>query len=217
MSDSLPELWNVTGLSLRVSGVAVVLSSVAGIPLGTALAFARPGWKRPLSILVHTGMAMPPVVAGLLLYLLLSRSGPLGALSWLYEPQAMILAQFLLALPFVTGVTASAVGAVPTELTWQLRSLGATPWQAKLGVLKEARAGVGLAVASAFGRSISEVGAVMIVGGNIEGHTRVLTTAIVLETRQGHFALALWLSAVLLTMAVLVNTAIVRTQGRVPA
>jgi tungstate transport system permease protein len=211
------QLWEITSLSLRVSGAAVVLSSAVGIPCGVWLAFSRPKYRRSLSVLVHTGMALPPVVVGLLLYLMLSRSGPLGNLSWLYEPAAMITAQFILSVPFVIGVTAAAVAAVPGELVWQLRSLGATPWQTRLTVLREARAGVALAVATAFGRSISEVGAVMIVGGNVEHHTRVLTTSIVLETRQGHFALALWLSAMLLMIAVLVNVVIVRAQGRLPA
>jgi tungstate transport system permease protein len=159
-------------------------------------------------------MALPPVVVGLALYLLLSRSGPLGALDWLFTPQAMVLAQVLLTLPFVLGITMASVAAVPAELPLQVRSLGASPWQVRLAVLTEARPGVLLAVATAFGRSVSEVGAVLIVGGNIRGQTRVLTTAIVLETGRGDFGLALALGGVLLGLALAVNVLIVRLQGR---
>jgi len=214
MSSPAESLIEITGLSMRVSGLAVLGSSLAGIPLGIALAFSRAASRRWWNTVVQTGMALPPVVVGLLLYLLLSRSGPLGDWQWLYTAEAMILAQVILTLPFVIAVTASSVGSVPGELFWQLRVLGATPWQARLAVLKEARSGVLLAVAAAFGRSLSEVGAVMMVGGNIEGHTRVLTTAIVMETRQGHFALALGLSVVLMSVALAINILIVRLQGR---
>lgn len=215
MSSPAESLMEITGLSMQVSGLAVFGSALAGIPLGIALAFSSPVSRRWWNTVVQTGMALPPVVVGLLLYLLLSRSGPLGHWQWLYTAQAMILAQVILTLPFVVAVTASSVGAVPGELFWQLRVLGATPWQARLAVLKEARSGVLLAVAAAFGRSLSEVGAVMMVGGNIEGHTRVLTTAIVMETRQGDFALALGLSVVLMSVALAINILIVRAQGRV--
>jgi tungstate transport system permease protein len=215
MSSPAESLIEITGLSMRVSGLAVLGSALAGIPLGIALAFSSPASRRWWNTVVQTGMALPPVVVGLLLYLLLSRSGPLGHWQWLYTARAMILAQVILTLPFVIAVTASSVSSVPGELFWQLRVLGATPWQARLAVLKEARSGVLLAVAAAFGRSLSEVGAVMMVGGNIEGHTRVLTTAIVMETRQGDFALALGLSVVLMSVALAINVLIVRAQGRV--
>ena len=158
-------------------------------------------------------MGLPPVVVGLLIYLLLSRSGWLGFLGWLYTPRAMVLAQVILALPFIVGITMTAVAAVPNELHFQLRTLGASEWQAKWALFRQARSGVILAVATAFGRSISEVGAVWIVGGNIEGHTRVLTTAIILETGKGQFALALLLGSILLGIALLVNLAILRFQG----
>ena len=163
--------------------------------------------------MIHTGMALPPVVVGLLLYLLLSRSGPLASLGWLFTPQAMITAQTILALPFVIGITSSSVSAVPCELGEQIKSLGASHWQCRWAILREARPGILLAVAAAFGRSVSEVGAVLIVGGNIESHTRVLTTAIVLETNKGNFELALGLGAVLLSVALLVNFLILRLQG----
>jgi tungstate transport system permease protein len=159
-------------------------------------------------------MALPPVVVGLLLYMLLSRSGPLGFLGWLFTAKAMILAQVILSLPFVTGITMLAVSSVPADLYRQVRSLGATHAQARWTMLREARAGVLLAVAAAFGRSISEVGAVLIVGGNIEGHTRVLTTAIVHETSKGDFAFALALGAILLAIALVANALVVSAQGR---
>ena len=137
----------------------------------------------------------------------------MAVLGWLFTPQAMILAQTVLTLPFVVGITMTSVSAVPTELALQIRSLGASRWQTRWMVLRETRHGVLLAVATALGRSLSEVGAVYIIGGNIQGHTRVLTTAIVLETSKGQFALALALGAVLLALALLVNVAIVRLHG----
>jgi tungstate transport system permease protein len=158
----------------------------------------------------------PPVVVGLLLYLLLSRSGPLAVLGWLFTPAAMIAAQVILALPPVVGITMSSVAAVPGELLPQLRSLGATEGQVRWTVLREARRGVLLAVAAAFGRSMSEVGAVLIVGGNIQGHTRVLTTAIVLETGKGNFGFALALGGALLALAPVVNVLILRLHGSRP-
>src|SRR5262249_36174858 len=146
----------------------------------------------------------------LVVYLLLSRSGPLGSLDWLFTPRAMILAQTLIAWPLVTGLTAAAVAGVPAEVYPQVRSLGATPWQARRAVLREALPGVLVAVAAAFGRILSEVGAALLVGGNIQGQTRVLTTAIVLETGKGEFALALALGGWLLGLALLVNVVVLR-------
>jgi tungstate transport system permease protein len=214
MQDHASELWPVIWLTLQVSGSAVAISSVLGVPLGAWLGLAAFRGKGTVAALVHTGMALPPVVVGLLVYLLLSRSGPLAFLGWLFTPRAMILAQAILALPFVIGITMTAVTGVSPDLPFQLRTLGASPWQARRAVLREARPGVVLAVATAFGRSISEVGAVLLVGGNIQGHTRVLTTAIILETGKGQFALALALGAALLTAALLANLVIVRLQGR---
>jgi len=208
-------LWPILQLSLLVSGSAVLLSSIVGLPLGTWLGLHEFRGKRLVLASVHTAMALPPVVVGLLVYLLLSRSGPLGSLGWLFTPRAMLLSQVILDLPFVVGITAAAVAAVPQDLRWQLRALGATPWQSRLEIVREARAGVLLAIATAFGRSLSEVGAVWLVGGNIEGKTRVLTTAIVLETGKGNVALALVLGGVLLTIALVINLIIVRFQWRV--
>jgi tungstate transport system permease protein len=212
MQDS--EIWPIVWLSLQVSGLAVGISTVIGVPLGTWLGLTHFSGKRFVTALVHTGMALPPVVVGLVIYLLLSRSGPMAFLGWLFTPQAMVLAQTILALPFVVGITMTAVAAVPPDLSFQLRSLGASPAQARWAMLREARPGVVLAISTALGRSVSEVGAVLIVGGNIEGHTRVLTTAIILETSKGQFALALALGAALLTIALVVNVVILRFHGR---
>lgn len=208
------EFWSIVRLSLRVSGTAVLLAALVGIPLGAWAGLARSRFKPFFEAAAYTGMALPPVVVGLVLYILLSRSGPLAMLGWLYSPQAMIAAQTVLALPFIVGITMNAVAAVPGELVDQLRSLGAGRWQVRRAVLREARAGMLLAVATGFGRSISEVGAVLIVGGNIAGHTRVLTTAIVLETSKGHFGFALALGAGLLVLALGVNLGILRLRHR---
>lgn len=211
MFDS--EFWSIVFLSLKVSASAVLASSVVGVPLGALAGLAHYPGKRVVAAVVQTGMALPPVVVGLVLYLALSRSGPLGALGWLFTPQAMVLAQTVLALPFVVGITMISVQSVPTDLAFQLTSLGATPWQCRLAVLREARPGVLLAVAAALGRSLSEVGAVLIVGGNIRGATRVMTTAIVLETSRGEFGVALGLGGVLLGLALVINLAVVRLHG----
>ncbi len=207
------DFWSIVWLSLGISSAAVVISSLIGIPCGVWLGLAPHRGRRINSAMVYTGMALPPVVVGLLLYLLFSRSGPLAPLGWLFTPQAMITAQTILALPFVLGITMNSVAAVPLELGSQIRSLGASDWQCRWTILREARHGVLLAVAAAMGRSVSEVGAVLIVGGNIEGHTRVFTTAIILETSKGHFELALGLGALLLSVALLLNFLILRLQG----
>jgi tungstate transport system permease protein len=208
------ELWVIVWLSLRVAAAALVLSGLIGVPFGAWLGLARFRGKGLLTALIYTGMGLPPVVVGLAVYLLLSRSGPLGELGWLFTPRAMILAQTVIALPLVTGITLSAVVAVPSELVLQVRALGASRWQARGAVLREARAGVLVALAAAFGRVIAEVGAALMVGGNIQGHTRTLTTAIVLETGKGEFALALALAGWLLSLALAVNVAILGVQGR---
>lgn len=213
MEASFTPLWPILVLSLQVSGIAVLLSSLIGVPLGVWMGLSRFRGKRFVVGLVHTGMALPPVVVGLVLYLLLSRSGPLGELGWLFSPQAMILAQTILDLPFVVGITMVAVASLPGDLERQLRSLGASPAQARWEIVREARAGIVLAIATAFGRSLSEVGAVWLVGGNIEGQTRVMTTAIVLETGKGNFNLALMLSGTLLAVALVINLVILRYQG----
>jgi tungstate transport system permease protein len=208
------ELWSAVWLSLRVAAAALALAALAGVPLGAWLGLARFRGKRLVAAVVYTGMGLPPVVVGLAVYLLLSRSGPLGGLGWLFTPAAMVLAEAVLALPLVTGLTLAAVAAVPRELHLQVRALGAGPWQARWAVLREARAGVLAAMAAAFGRVISEVGAAYMVGGNILGNTRTLTTTVMLQTGRGEFALALALSGWLLALTLAVNTAILGLQGR---
>jgi tungstate transport system permease protein len=209
-----PDLWTIVWLSLGVAGAALFFSAIIGVPLGAWLGLARFRGKGVLTALVHTGMALPPVVVGLVVYLLLSRGGPLGFLGWLFTPRAMVLAQAIIALPLVMGVTLSAVAAVPADFVQQVRSLGASRQQARLAVLREARAGVLVALAAGFGRVIAEVGAALMVGGNIEGHTRTLTTAIVLETGKGQFGVALALAAWLLSLALAVNAIILGVHGR---
>ncbi len=157
-------------------------------------------------------MGFPPVVVGLAVYLLLSRSGPLGFLGWLFTPAAMIAAQVVISLPVVAGLTMTAVEAVDPEFSFQVRSLGATPTQEANALLREVQPGVLAALLAGFGAIISEVGAAMLVGGNIDGQTRVLSTAIVLETRRGHFGLALALGGALLTLAFIVNALLLRFQ-----
>jgi tungstate transport system permease protein len=171
-------------------------------------------FKKIIMLFIYTGMGLPPVVVGLAVYLFLSREGALGWLGWLFTPSAMIAAQVIIALPLVIGLTTSAVENVNPELRLQIRSLGATPNQVMWTILSEARAGVVAAVVAAFGGIISEVGAVMLVGGNIEGSTRVLTTAIVLETRKGDFELALALGGVLLTLTLVTNFFLLRLNKR---
>ena len=208
-----PALWQIILLTLRVSGLALAFSTVIGVPVGAALGLSRLRARGLITALLYTGMGLPPVVVGLFVYLMLSRSGPLGMLSWLFTPSAMITAQIIIAFPLVAGLTMSAVQSVDPALRLQVRSLGATRIQEVWAVLREARIGVVAAIVAAFGGVISEVGAVMLVGGNIEGKTRVLTTAIVLNTRTGEFSLAIALGIILLALAFVANVAMLRLQG----
>ena len=208
------ELFEIIALSLRVSGFALIISVVIGVPLGTLLGLVRVPGRGAITVGLYTGMGLPPVVVGLFVYLMLSRSGPFGPLGWLFTPKAMIVAQTIIALPLVTGLTLTAVQAVDPALRVQVRSLGATALQEAWAVIIEARIGVVAAIVAAFGGIISEVGAVMLVGGNIAGKTRVLTTSIVLNTRQGEFTLAIALGVVLLSLAFIANIALLKLQGR---
>jgi tungstate transport system permease protein len=213
------QLIEIVFLSLRVSGIALAISTVIGIPVGALLGLTRFRGRRLSVALVYTGMAFPPVVIGLFVYLVLSRSGPLGSLDlpWiprLFTPGAMIVAQVIIAFPLVAGFTMAAVQGVDPALRLQVQSLGASRWQTTWAILDEARVGVIAAVVAGFGGIISEVGAVMLVGGNIAGQTRVLTTAIVLETNKGNFGLAMALGVVLLSIAFATNFVILRLEGR---
>ncbi len=205
-------LLEIVALSLRVSFIALLIAMLFGIPLGAALGLSRIRAQGLITILLYTGMGLPPVVVGLFVYLLLSRSGPVGALGWLFTPTAMIVAQVIIAFPLVAGLTMTSAASVDPQLRLQARALGATRVQEAWAVLREARVGVIAAIVAAFGAIISEVGAVMLVGGNIEGKTRVLTTAIVLNTRTGDFELALALGIILLALAFVINGALLRLQ-----
>jgi len=213
------ELQEIISLSLRVSGLALLISTLIGIPIGVFLGLNRFFGRRLVIALLYTGMGFPPVVIGLFVYLLLSRSGPLGSLNLpfipsLFTPGAMVVAQTIISFPLIAGFTMAAVMGVDPHLRHQVISLGATTRQSAVALLIEARIGVIVAIIAGFGGIISEVGAVMMVGGNIEGRTRMLTTAIVLETRQGDFQLAVALGLVLLGITFLVNLAMLRLQGK---
>ncbi|MEX2283356.1 MAG: ABC transporter permease [Gemmatimonadota bacterium] len=201
-------------LSIRVSGSAIVLGVLLGMPAGIAAGMLRFPGRRVLIALIHTGFALPPVVVGLFVYMLLSRSGPVGSLGLLFTPAAMILAQSVLAAPYVAGITLAAVQAVPADVRLQALALGAGRWRAVWAHVREARLGLMAAIVAGFGAVISEVGAVMMVGGNILGETRVMTTAIVLETRRGNFATALALGLILLFFAFAANLALTHLQQR---
>ena len=209
-----PEVRKIALFSLQVSGLALLLAALAGIPYGVWLAFARFPGRRVLIGLTYAGMAFPTVVVGLIVFLILSHNGPMGFLGWLFTPLAIIVAQFIIAFPVVASLTLSAILGISPDMRLQLRSLGATRLQTTVALLQEARVSMIIALAAAFGRVVTEVGAVIIVGGNIAGSTRVLTTAIVLETRKGAFDAAIALGIVLLLISFSINLLATRLQGR---
>jgi tungstate transport system permease protein len=208
------EVWAVLWLSLQVSGTATLVSLVVGIPLGVALALGRFPGRRLLVSLVNTGMGLPPVVVGLFVSMLLWRSGPLGPLELLYTPAAIVIAQAVIACPIVTGITLAAVQNVPEPFRLQLLGLGASRGQMVWMVLREARLPMLAAVMAGFGGVISEIGASLMVGGNLRGQTRTLTTAMVLETSRGNFEVAVALALLLLVVVFLVNWALTTIQQR---
>ena len=209
-----PEVLRIALLSLQVSGTATLLSLLVGIPLGTVLALTRfPGRNFAMS-LVNTGMGLPPVVVGLFVTIFLWRSGPLGLLELLYTPTAIVIAQLVIAGPIVTGLTVAAVQQLNPKLRLQLVGLGASRLQVVWLLLKEARLPLLAAVMAGFGAVISEIGAAIMVGGNIYRQTRVLTTATVLETSKGNFDMAIALSLLLLLLAFAVNWALTWIQQR---
>jgi tungstate transport system permease protein len=209
-----PEVFQITLLSLQVSGVATAISLGLGLPIGSLLALGSFPSRRFWISLVNTGMALPPVVVGLVVSIFLWRSGPFGDLNWIYTTTAMVVAQTIIAAPVVTGLTVSALQQLDPRLRQQLLGLGASRLQMVLVLWREARLPLLAALMAAFGSVISEIGASMMVGGNIRYHTRVLTTAIATETSKGDFALALALSAILLSMAYLVNLTLTWIQQR---
>ncbi len=209
-----PKVIQVALLSLFVSGIATLLSLFIGIPVGSVLGLVRFPGRQVLVSLVNTGMGAPPVVVGLVVTIFLWRSGPLGMLHLLYTPSAMIIAQFIIAFPVVAGFTMATVQQLDPKLRLQIQALGASRVQMVWLLLKEARLPLLAAVMAGFGAVISEVGASMMVGGNISGHTRVMTTGIVAEASRGDFALALALSAILLILVYLVNLVLTMIQQR---
>ncbi|HEY3347869.1 MAG TPA: ABC transporter permease [Nitrospirota bacterium] len=208
------ELYSIIFLSLKVSGLAVIIAASLGIPLGALCALRRFPGRGVAITLLNTLMGLPPVVAGLLVYLFLSRSGPLGFLGLLFSPSAMVIAQVVIALPIVSALTWSAVASVGTEVRETAIVLGAGRMAVDWAVLKEARVSVLAAVIAGFGRATAEVGAVLMVGGNIGGYTRVMTTTIAMETSKGSFELAIALGVVLLSLAFIINFALRAVQGR---
>lgn len=209
-----PEVLGITWLSLQVSAAATGLALLVGMPLGAALALARFPGRALVVALVNTGMGLPPVVVGLFVSILLWRSGPLGFLELLYTPAAIVLAQFVIAVPIVTGLTLAAIQQIPEPFRLQMLGLGASRGQLVWVLVREARLPMLAALMAGFGAVISEVGASLMVGGNIRGQTRVLTTATVLETSKGNFDVAIALSAILLVLTFLVNWALTWLQQR---
>ncbi|HSA78795.1 MAG TPA: ABC transporter permease [Nitrospirota bacterium] len=200
-----PELFGIIFLSLKVSGLALFMATLFGLPTGAILGLSRfPGQSASISVM-NTLMGLPPVVVGLFVYLLLSRKGPLGFMGLLYSPPAMILAQTILAFPIVASLCHSAIVNIDPIVRQAATTLGATPGQVTITIIREARYGIMSAVIAAFGRVMAEVGAILIVGGNIAGYTRVMTTTIALETDKGNFELALALGIILLLISFVIN------------
>ncbi|MEZ5524463.1 MAG: ABC transporter permease [Pseudomonadales bacterium] len=202
------DLWEIIGLSLRVSLTAVAIATVLGLPIGALLALRRFRGQHVITVTVNTLMSLPPVVVGLLVYILLSRAGPLGVFGLLFTPTAMIIAQTILITPIVVALSRQHLQLEWERIGEQLRSFGIGRLSAMPTLFWETRAALGTVVLAGFGRAIAEIGAVMIVGGNIDHLTRVMTTAIALETSKGNLELAVALGVVLLTMALLVNAAV---------
>ncbi len=208
------EVLQIIAVSLRVSGTALVFSVLIGLPLGTFLGLANFPGKKIITAFLYTGMGFPPVVVGLFVFIIFSNAGPLGDLNWLFTTRAIVVAQTVIALPLVAGFIMTAVMGVDKNLLLQLRSLGVTRVQMIWTIIKEARLGALIAIIAGFGAVISEVGAVMLVGGNIQGKTRVLTTAIMLETRQGRFGLAIALGLILLVITFIINIFMLNLQEK---
>ncbi len=209
-----PEVMGITWLSLKVSGTATLISLFIGIGIGTAVALTTFPGRQIVVSLINTGMALPPVVVGLFVTILLWRNGPFGALEILYTPLAIIIAQAIIATPIVMGITLAAMQQLPRKLRLQILALGATRFQMVWLLIKEAKLSLMAAVMAGFGGVISEVGASIMVGGNIKGYTRVLTTATVMETSKGNFDVAIALGVILLIFAFAINLVLTRVQQR---
>ncbi len=212
LTSGTVDLWAIVVTSLKVSGTATAIALFIGIPIGLLVGTKRFVGRHVALIVFNAGMGLPPVFVGLIVAMMLSRRGPLGDLSLLYSKTAMVIAQVIIASPVVMAVTAVAVSAVPRDLLRQVKALGAPSWRVGLLTLREARMGLLAAVAAGFGSVISEVGAVMMVGGNLAGDTRVMTTAIVQYTRMGRYGAALGLSLVLMAIVIFVNVVLTTMQ-----
>lgn len=198
-------IYEVIFLSLKVSFMAIMIGMLLGIPFGTFMGMSQFPGHRTVVVIIYTLMGLPPVLAGLIIYVLISAKGPLGSLELLFTPTAMVIAQVLLVTPIITGLTMVAVKGKEKIYLETAVSLGANRFQRAWLIIREAKVGIIAAVITAFGRAIAEVGAVMLVGGNIEHHTRVMTTAIILETRKGNFEQAVSIGIVLLIISFVVN------------
>jgi tungstate transport system permease protein len=209
-------VMSVLAMSLRTSGIALLLGAIIGIPLGAWLGLSRFPGRNVLASVVNTGLALPPVVVGLFVYMLLSRRGPLGSLELLFTVPAMIIAQTIIAAPVIGAISMAAIGSVPRDMRTQALGLGASRWQTTWMVVREARVSLMAAVVTGFGAVISEVGAVMMVGGNIattsSNETRVMTTAIVQETRMGNFERAMAFGLILVLVAFVIMLVATRLQ-----
>jgi tungstate transport system permease protein len=208
------EVWSITWLSIKISGCATLVSLLVGVPLGIVLALARFRGRSFIVSVVNTGMGLAPVVVGLFVSIFLWRSGPLGFLELIYSPFAMVIAQVIIAFPIVAGLTMASFQSLDPKLSLQLLGIGASKPQLLWLLCKEARLPLLAAVMAGFGGVISEVGASMMVGGNIRGETRVLTTATVLETGKGNFDIAIALSLILLALTFAINFILTRAQQR---
>ena len=208
------EIFSIALLSLKVSTIATFLSSLVGVPLGFIIGSGQFWGKKGLTAIFNTLMALPTVVVGLLVYSLISRQGPLGPLELLFTPKAMVIGQFILATPIIVALTISATQAIDPRVKITAMTLGAGPLRTAVTVLSEAKFALMAAVVAGFGRVIGEVGCALMVGGNIRGYTRTITTAISLETAKGEFAFGLALGFILLTVAFVVNILLHWLQSR---
>ena len=208
------EVLEITLLSLRLSGIATIISLLVGLPVGTQMALSQFRTRRFWLSVANTGMALPPVVVGLVVALMLWRSGPFGSLGLMYSPTAIVIAQVIIATPIIIGLTVAALQQLDPALQLQLLGLGASRGQMVWQMWMEAKLPLLAALMAAFGAAISEVGAVMMVGGNLRGHTRVLTSAIVLETGRGQFVPAIALGVILLLVAFIINLVLTQLQQR---
>ena len=209
-----PEVMSITFLSLQVSGSATFISLFIGISIGATVALSKFPGRRIVVSIINTGMALPPVVVGLFVTIFLWRNGPLGFLGVLYTPTAMIIAQTVIATPIVMGITLASIQQLPQKLRLQILALGATRIQMVWILIKEAKLPLLAAVMAGFGGVISEVGASIMVGGNIKGYSRVLTTATVMETSRGNFDIAIALGIILLLLAYIINLILTQIQQR---